>query len=69
MRISFEVFDVECAKRGATDETSRGRLVDIDRTTLWRWRTGRQDPSLEAVIRIATTLEVAVEKLLGREIA
>lgn len=60
------MFDVECAKRGALDDTARGRLVGVDRTTVWRWRHGRQFPSLEVVSRIAQQFDVPVEDLIER---
>lgn len=68
-RLNFDVFDVECAKRGALDDTARGRLVGVDRTTVWRWRHGRQYPSLDAVSRIAEQFEVPVEDLIERRAA
>lgn len=67
--IDFDVFDRECALRGATDESARAELVDIDRVTLWRWRKGKQTPSLEVVTRIAGVFGLAVDDLILRRAA
>lgn len=64
--IDFTVFDRECAKRDATSEPARARLADVDRTTLWRWRTGRQTPTLDAAARIAETFGITIDQLTGR---
>lgn len=69
MRIDFAVFDRECALRGATDETARAELVDVDRTTLWRWRKGAQTPSLDVVSRVADRFGLPVDDLIERRAA
>ena len=68
-RLNFDVFDVECATRGALDDTARGKLVGVDRTTIWRWRNGRQFPSLDVVARIADQFGLPVEHLIERRAA
>jgi DNA-binding XRE family transcriptional regulator len=69
-RIDFELFDAKCADKGALDDVARADLVDVDRTTLWRWRNGRQAVSLEAAVRIADRLEVKLDDLLAaRDVA
>jgi DNA-binding XRE family transcriptional regulator len=65
-RIRFEIFDRECERRGAQDETAKAELVGVDRTTLWRWRNGRLTPSLAAATRIAETFDLTVEELIER---
>lgn len=69
LRIDFDVFDRECALRGATDETARARLAGVDRATLWRWRNGRYTPSLSAITRIAQRFDLSVDELIQREAA
>jgi len=64
--IDFTVFDRECAKRGATSEPARAKLVDTDRTTLWRWRKGRQTPTLDKAEHLAATFEITLDELTGR---
>lgn len=64
--INWVVFDELCAKRGATDETARAALVNIDRTTLWRWRKGKQRPIFANILTLADALETTVDKLTQR---
>lgn len=63
-RIKFEVFDREAAKLGAKDETARAELAEVDRTTLWRWRNGKQFPSLDRAARIAARFRVSLDELI-----
>lgn len=65
-RIDFATFDIKCAERGALDEAARAELVDVDRTTLWRWRNGRQTPTLAQAVDIAERFGISVEELIGR---
>lgn len=65
-RLNVEVFELECARRGAVDDAARGELVGVDRTTVWRWRHGRQKISLEVVARIAKLFDIPVEQLIAR---
>ena len=64
--IDFFVFDEKCREKGAKDETARAELAGIDRTTLWRWRHGRQQPTLLNAARIAETFGITVDELTGR---
>jgi hypothetical protein len=64
--IDFAVFDAKAAEHGATNESARAQLADVDRTTLWRWRTGRQTPGLEVSSRVADRLGISLDELTGR---
>ncbi len=56
--------DRKCAERGALDDVARAGVVGVDRVTLWRWRHGRQAPSLARVTQIARRFEITVEELI-----
>lgn len=60
------LFDTKCAERGALDEVARAELVGANRTTLWRWRTSRQTPTLAQALDIALALGISVDELIGR---
>lgn len=66
MTIKFDLFDRKCAELGALDEKARAELVEVNRSTLWRWRTGVQTPSLEVATRIADKFDITVEELIGK---
>lgn len=63
------MFDREAARLHATDESSRAELAGVDRTTLWRWRHGKQTPSLEKATDIAARFGISVEDLIERAAA
>lgn len=67
--LDTEVFDGLTAALGATNDAARARLVDIDRKTLWRWRTGRYAPNLTVAQRIADQLGTTVDRLFPRRAA
>lgn len=64
LTIRFDLFDQKCAELGALDEKARAELVEVNRTTLWRWRTGVQTPNLETATRIAHRFDITVEDLI-----
>lgn len=64
--INFALLDKLCAEQGATDEVARADLLDVNRTTLWRWRNGIQTPGLDVAARIAGRLNITVDELIGR---
>jgi DNA-binding XRE family transcriptional regulator len=66
IRLNVDVFVAECASRGALNDSARGELFGVDRGTVWRWRHGRQVPSLDLIARMASVFEVPVERLLDQ---
>lgn len=68
-RLNVDRFDAECLLRDATSDASRAELVGVDRATVWRWRTGRQQPSLDTIAHLAATFAVSVDDLIDRSAA
>lgn len=64
LRLDFAAIDLWAAKSGVTGDTAIGRLIGMDRITVWRYRTGRQAPGLDAALRIAAALGVRVEDII-----
>lgn len=58
-----ELFDRECAKRGATSTEAKAALVGVDWSTIHRFRTGEIGPRLQVARRIAQRLGVSVDDL------
>jgi len=65
-RLNVDRLVAECASRGALTDSTRAALLGVDRGTVWRWRHGKQVPSLDVITRIATTLGLSVDDLLVR---
>ncbi|MGC1214124.1 MAG: hypothetical protein WA890_23055 [Micromonospora sp.] len=62
IRLRTEVLDELTSAKGASTEVERARLLEIDRTTLYRIRGG-QVPTLEVALRMAERLGTTVEQL------
>lgn len=62
IKLRADVFDARTAELGATTDVDRARLCDMDRTNLYRIRSG-QTPSLELAMHMAARLDLAVEDL------
>lgn len=52
--------DALAEERGITTEVGKAALLDVDITTLWRYRQGMK-PRLEKAIEIAKELGISVE--------
>jgi DNA-binding XRE family transcriptional regulator len=62
IRLRTEIFDALVADLAATEQ-DRARLFDMDRTTLYRIRTGRVTPTLEVAMRMAARVGKTVNEL------
>jgi DNA-binding XRE family transcriptional regulator len=62
-RFNAQLFDERCEALGATTESAKAALVEVDPATLWRVRKGEFNPRLAAALRFASTLGVTVEQL------
>lgn len=62
-RLNVALFDERCEAKGASSEAEKAALVDIDHSTLWRFRRGLIGPRLEVARRMAERLEVTVDEL------
>lgn len=63
--INWELFDRRCAELKKTSERARADLIGVDRSTLWRWRTGQANPSVTKVDEIAGILAVPIAALVA----
>lgn len=58
-----ELYDAAAAAKGAETEEARARLCDVDRATLYRYRTGRTMPLLDAANRFAAYVDLTAADL------
>lgn len=63
IRLRGAVFDELTSRLGATNEVERARLIDVDRTTLYRIRERKVTPTLEVAMRMAERLGSTVDEL------
>lgn len=63
IRLRADVFDELTSQKGATNEVERARLLEIDRTTLYRIRERKVTPTLEVAMRMAERLGSTVDEL------
>ena len=63
IRLNSDLFDRRAEALGATTEAEKAALVDLDPSTLWRFRRGQIGPRLEVARRMAERLEVTVDDL------
>lgn len=52
------------AKKGITDKHLAG-LVGVTPYTVWRWKTGRREPSIKNLIQLGNILGCTPNDLLG----
>lgn len=64
VRLRLDVFDQRTEELGAATDAARAELIDVDRVTMWRYRTGRLTPSLDKAMAIAAQLGITVEELI-----
>lgn len=57
------LFDERCEALGVTTEIDKAALVEVDTSTLHRFRKGEMGPRLEVARRFARRLEVQIEDL------
>lgn len=58
-----DLFERRCAELGAHTERDRAALVDVDVSTLHRFRTGEIGPRLAVARRFAKRLNLSVDDL------
>ncbi|RLK13290.1 helix-turn-helix protein [Micromonospora sp. M71_S20] len=63
IRLKTNVFDTLAAPLGAGSEQELARLLDMDRTTLYRIRRGMVTPTLTVAMRMADRLNTTVDEL------
>ena len=44
-----------------------GKMLNVTDTAIWGWETGRREPSLSTVCKLANIFDVSVGQLLGVE--
>lgn len=66
IRLDAELFDRLTRAHGADNDVARGKLLDLDRATLRRWREGTSTPGLEIALHVADVLGTSVDKLFPR---
>lgn len=54
------------AKKGITDKRLAS-LVGVTPYTVWRWKTGRREPSVKNLIQLGNVLDCTPNDLLGVE--
>lgn len=64
--MDLTVFDTYAEAKGALDDQAKADLIEVDRVTLWRYRTGRLTPSLGRAMSIARTLGCDFDALFPR---
>lgn len=64
VRLRFDVIDAWAAERGAYGDTAVAALLDIDRTTVFRYRTGRISPTIATAMGIAAKIGVDLGSLI-----
>lgn len=62
-RLDEGVFDARCADLGLTTEQAKADHCGVDRVTLWRYRKGLLNPSLDVAFRFAQCLDLPVNEL------
>lgn len=55
--------------QGAGTNAARAKLLGVNKTSLWRWRTGRFRPNLDVAQRVADQLGTTVDQLFPRRAA
>ncbi|MES2211482.1 MAG: helix-turn-helix transcriptional regulator [Chloroflexota bacterium] len=59
----LDVFDAHAEQLGAVTDAAKAELIDVDRVTFWRYRTGRLTPSFNRAMNIASKLGVQLDEL------
>lgn len=66
VRFRFDVIDKWAAQRGAYGDSAIAGLLDSDRTTIFRYRTGRISPTLARAAGFAHVMGVKVDDIIER---
>lgn len=66
VRFRFGVIDAWAAKRGAVGDSAIAGLLGTDRTTIFRYRTGRISPTLDRAVGFADLMGVKVDDIIER---
>lgn len=64
--LRFDVIDRRATELGVTTEKALAELLDLDRTSLWRFRRRQLNPSLKTAMRVAEALHLGVEDVTER---
>jgi len=64
VRMRLDVFDLYAERRGAHTDADKARLIKVNRSTMWRYRYGKQQPSLDKAAKIAAVLGIPLETLI-----
>lgn len=64
--LRFEVIDSRAAELGVTTKKALAELLDLDRTSLWRFRRRELNPSLKTAMRVAERLDLPVTDVIER---
>lgn len=64
VRFRFDVIDAWAAKQGAFGDSAIADLFDSDRTTIFRYRTGRISPTLARAKGFADMMGVKVDDII-----
>jgi DNA-binding XRE family transcriptional regulator len=59
----MDVFDANAERLGAHTDADKARLIEVDRATMWRYRTGRLTPGRDKAMSIADLFGLKVEEL------
>lgn len=51
--------------RGGHTQSSLAEMMNTDARQIWRWENGETSPSADVIVRIAQTLSVSADYLLG----
>jgi transcriptional regulator with XRE-family HTH domain len=65
----FDIFDQHAEALGASSDAEKAALIGVDRITLWRYRTGRQNPTLERAMYIAERIGCDLHALFPKAAA
>ncbi len=66
VRLRVDRFDALTAAQGADTDTAKAALMNTDRKSLWRYKTGEVSPSVDLAMRWAEQLDTTVEDLWER---
>lgn len=67
MWFNFEVIDQRARDLGIKTDVALADLVDLNRSSIFRFRRREIQPSLETAMRVAERLGLAVEQVISHE--
>jgi DNA-binding XRE family transcriptional regulator len=66
VQVHWPAFDKAAEDLGASTDEEKASLVGVNRTTLYRWRTGVMRPSLGRALDLAHRLRLDLDQLFER---